>query len=178
MSVFVCGLVHVWMHIRGDPVVRNLDACVLGVFSGIVCACVCVCTFDVMFVHSVAAMASSLTPNAPKKLYPNSVLAHWVRSLKSKTRLHVHTQKQRLFVSLYVSQIQTWIIHQFGPLSFFLELWSLVRNWLHTRANKSLFLYTVTHLCLPAHKHTGLSTQKLTSYLDVMTRHLLHMLQA
>lgn len=70
------------MHIRGDPVVRNLDACVLGRFVGIVCACVfvcvfpCVCMFDVMFVHSAAAMASSLTPNAPKKLYPNSVLAH------------------------------------------------------------------------------------------------------
>lgn len=47
---------------------------VLGYFSG--CVCVCVYTFDVMFVHSAAAMAPSLTPNAPKKLYPNSVLAH------------------------------------------------------------------------------------------------------
>lgn len=60
------------MHIRGDPVVQNLDACVLGCFLG----CVSVCTFDVMFVHSAAAMAPSLTPHTPKKLYPNSVLAH------------------------------------------------------------------------------------------------------
>lgn len=37
-----------------------------GVFQG-VCVCACVYTFDVMFVHSAAAMAPSLTPNAPKK---------------------------------------------------------------------------------------------------------------
>lgn len=37
---------------------------------------VCVCVFDVMFVHSVVAMASSLTPDAREKLCPNSVLAH------------------------------------------------------------------------------------------------------
>lgn len=35
-----------------------------------------VCAFDVMFVHSVVAMASSLTPDAQEKLCPDSVLAH------------------------------------------------------------------------------------------------------
>lgn len=160
MSVFVCGLVHVWMHIRGDPVVRNLDVCVLGRFSGIVC----VCMYVWRHVCSLCG-CDGIVPDAKcpeKKLYPNSVLAHWVRSLKSRTRLHVHTQEQRLFLFLYVSQIQTWIIHQFGPLRFFfffLELWSLVRNWLHTRANKTLFLYTVTHLCLSAHNHSLVNTE-------------------
>lgn len=33
-------------------------------------ACVCVCVFDVMFVHSVVAMAPSLTPDARENCVP------------------------------------------------------------------------------------------------------------
>lgn len=32
--------------------------------------CVCVCVFDVMFVHSVVAMAPSLTPDARENCVP------------------------------------------------------------------------------------------------------------
>lgn len=59
------------MHIRGGPVVQSLHARVRvegvgGVMYMCMClnVCVCVCAFDVMFVHSVVAMASSLTPDA------------------------------------------------------------------------------------------------------------------
>lgn len=108
----------------------------------------CVCAFDVMFVHSVVAMASSLTPDAQEKLCPNSVLAHWVRSLKREKKTHTHTNTctNRHTLSSFLCVCQTWkqIIHEFSPLKFS-DLWSLVRNWLQACVHLHTHLYTPIH---------------------------------
>ena len=66
--------------LEGGPVVWNLNAsvrakggrriCVRVQACVCVCVCLCVCVFDVMFVHSVVAMASSLTPDARENCVP------------------------------------------------------------------------------------------------------------
>ena len=111
------------MHIRGDPVVHNLNVWV-SVKGEEVCVCTCVCLWR--HVCSLCG-CDGIVPDArcPKKTCPDSVLAHWVRSLTRKRRLactcahaHTHTHVHRLCVSLCVAQTGTHIIHKYGPLRF------------------------------------------------------------
>lgn len=74
MRVFVCTLVPVRMHIRGSLVLWNLNVSTRLNVCVWVCACayvhVRVCLFDVIFVHYVVAMESSLTPDAREDCVP------------------------------------------------------------------------------------------------------------
>lgn len=70
----VFELVHVWMHTR-EALWCGTWMWVWewrGAVSLYMCTslCECVCVFDVMFVHSVVAMASSLTPDAQENCVP------------------------------------------------------------------------------------------------------------